>query len=80
MTTSSANEYLDKITSELEGGELGKPDCWVVYKTVGLTDTPTGQPMAVYSRRESLYRNFKRLTEETDERYGITVGAWWFDD
>lgn len=76
----NAKQYLDDIIPRLESGQGGKPpDCWIVYRTVP-HNTPTGEPLAIYKLKKSLYKNLTRLDDANPSQYGITVGAWWFDD
>jgi hypothetical protein len=77
---SSTTEYLDKAIAGVTGGIVTPPDCWIVYKTLPPRDEIVGAPLAIYAKKESLYKCFESLCNRTSSRYGITLAAYWFDD
>jgi hypothetical protein len=76
----TAKQYLDTLLPQLEALKENKtPDCYMIYR-LSFSGVVIGEPVAIYKHKKSLYKNFSRLSKETPDKFGITVGVWWFDD
>lgn len=73
-----SKDYLDEVTSQTLDGR--PPDFFMIHKTRPPHDEIVGNPIAVYQNKKSLYDNFDDHAEDTDSKFGITVGVYWFDD
>ena len=73
--------YLAKVKQNVETNYKanGTPDCYLVYKT-NADGWIIGEPLSIFKKFSSLEAEYETICNETDERYGITVGFWWFDD
>lgn len=72
------DEWLDEYLAEKD--PRGVPDCYIVFKTDPRSRQITGPPLAVFKTEEALRKHFPTLCKKTDERWGISVACWWFDD
>lgn len=62
----------------------GKPDCYIVFKTTphrssGAGFDIVGPPLAIYATKETLIERGADLVAGVDEKFGISLFAWWFD-
>jgi hypothetical protein len=57
-----------------------KVDCFIVYKTKPPHDSIVGMPLGVFRTKPGLCKAFPKIVEETDEKWGVTIGTWNFDD
>lgn len=73
--------YLDKVKQDSvkATGLEGPPNCFIVYKT-DADGQIVGEPLAIFKEFSSLEQKYEKICDDTDLKWGITVGWWWFDD
>jgi len=70
--------YLNDVIPKLKSGRP-PVDCWIVYKTKPV-DQVIGPPLAIFRTEKALRKQFARIADNLDSRWGILLGAYWFDD
>ena len=74
-------DYFDRMRKDLETIYKDRiPDGYLVYRTDGFSNMIVGGPIAVYRNISSFERDCERICRDTDTKFGITVGYFWFDD